>query len=398
MFKNKIVRAIFIVLTLSVNHVATAEEMGLSVDNAGVLIKDGKPYRGMGVNYYDAFLRVLNNPADTSYKLGIKQLADLGIPFARVSISGFWPNEFKIYQSDKAKYFRLLDEFVNTAEQNRVGLIVSFAWNYSTIPDLVGENVNQWGNVNSQANAFMRNYVKEVVTRYKNSPAIWGWEFGNELNLQARPGNRPLANPNKGTPFLRSTDDEISLSKMEVALSEFGNFVREIDSYRILISGNAIPRPEELGQSGDWSSSTKEVYFNQLRESNPRPINTISIHLYPNFEGRYLSLFKVGAYELIRNTMMDSILIRKPLLILEFGASRYDPPWTTNLQEEKEQFYQIMEIIKKEDVPLSAVWAYDFRGAEGKWDVKSNDRSYQLMAISDFNKHLNNRTGKFEYK
>ena len=31
----------------------------------------------------------------------------------------------------------------------------------------------------------MRRYTEEVVRRYKDSPAIWGWEFGNEYNLAA---------------------------------------------------------------------------------------------------------------------------------------------------------------------------------------------------------------------
>ena len=51
------------------------------------------------------------------------------------------------------------------------------------VPDLVGESCNQWGNPESKTRQFMRTYVREVVSRYVNSPAIWGWEFGSEYNL-----------------------------------------------------------------------------------------------------------------------------------------------------------------------------------------------------------------------
>ena len=51
------------------------------------------------------------------------------------------------------------------------------------MPDLVGEPRNQWGNPQSKTRQFMRTYIREVVSRYVNSPAIWGWEFGNEYNL-----------------------------------------------------------------------------------------------------------------------------------------------------------------------------------------------------------------------
>ena len=54
-----------------------------------------------------------------------------------------------------------------------------------TVPDLVGEPCDQWGNPESKTHEFMRTYVREVVTRYQDSPAIWGWEFGNEYNLDA---------------------------------------------------------------------------------------------------------------------------------------------------------------------------------------------------------------------
>lgn len=367
----------------------SAGQAGLSVRDDGILVKDGSPYRGVGVNYYDAFLRTLINPGDTSYKEGIKKLSDLGIPFARVSISGFWPMEFNIYKYDKAKYFRFLDDFVKTAEQHRVGLILCFFWNYSTVPDLVGESVNQWGNPQSKTHAFMKDYVREVVARYKDSPAILAWEYGNELNLQTRFGNRPLVNSGKGTPPVRKKEDEITPVTMMTALSEFGKSVREIDNYRAIISGNAIPRPEELDQHEKWSTAAKGVYTSLLRDGNPDPINTISIHYYSSFESRYLTRKKLGAGELMKVTMEAASSLNKPLLLLEFGASRDDSPWTVGAQQEKTKFFQYLDIIETTGIPLSAVWVYDFSEQAGTWNITvHNDRGYQLRAISDLNKRM----------
>ncbi len=53
------------------------------------------------------------------------------------------------------------------------------------MPDLVGEPMDQWGNPESKVHEWMREYVREVVTRYRYSPAIWAWEMGNEFGLQA---------------------------------------------------------------------------------------------------------------------------------------------------------------------------------------------------------------------
>ena len=37
------------------------------------MLKDGKPYRGIGINYFDCFLRTLNKADDTSYDAGFAE-------------------------------------------------------------------------------------------------------------------------------------------------------------------------------------------------------------------------------------------------------------------------------------------------------------------------------------
>ena len=66
-----------------------------------------------------------------------------------------------------------------------MSIVPSFFWHTACLPDLVGEPRNQWGNPDSKTIAFMRQYTRDVVSRYANSPAIWIWEFGNEYDLAA---------------------------------------------------------------------------------------------------------------------------------------------------------------------------------------------------------------------
>ncbi len=54
----------------------TAAEQGLAVRNDGVSLKDGRPYRGIGVNYFDALARTLKDQEDTSYEAGFRVLAE----------------------------------------------------------------------------------------------------------------------------------------------------------------------------------------------------------------------------------------------------------------------------------------------------------------------------------
>ncbi len=143
--------------------------LGLTVSREGVLTKEGRPFRGVGVNVFDLFNRTLANAEDTSYEQALRTLADLKIPFVRFAACGFWPRNMALYQRDKEAYFRRLDAVVDSARSNGVGLIPSLFWYYATVPDLVGKSMDQWGHPESKTHQFMRTYVREIVTRYSHS-------------------------------------------------------------------------------------------------------------------------------------------------------------------------------------------------------------------------------------
>ena len=81
---------------------------GLSV-RRGVLLLKGKPWSGVGVNYFSLFYRRLKKPGDASYRKGLQQLSEAKIPFVRFMACGFWPIDWELYLRDKEAYFKLLD-------------------------------------------------------------------------------------------------------------------------------------------------------------------------------------------------------------------------------------------------------------------------------------------------
>lgn len=358
----------------------------LEVNKNGVLIRDGKPFRGIGVNYFDLFYRKLKNPNDQSYRGGLKALADRGIPFVRFMACGFWPVDNKLYFSDKMRYFKIMDSLVEAAEENGIGLIPSLFWNMATVPDLVSEPMDQWGNPKSKTHRLMRRYTREVVTRYRSSPAIWGWEFGNEFNLAADLPNaaehRPSVWPNLGTATSRSKRDDLTHEMMHIAIREFAREVRRHDDRRIIISGNSIPRPSEWHQREElsWKQDSEQEYAEILLYSNPDPVNTICIHFYPPEEKRFDRT--VTPDEVLRTTMRIAAKARKPLFVGEFGASG-------NTETAREEFTKYLDAIIKAGVPLAALWVYDYGGQDDSWNVTpTNSRSYQLDAIAEANRRL----------
>ncbi len=348
--------------------------LGLS-SRAGMLLKDGVSYRGIGVNYFDAFARTLREPNDASYEEGFRILAQHGIPFARFMCTGYWPAEMKLYRQDKARYFKLLDGVVRSAEKHRVGLIPSLFWYMPMVPDLVGEPCDQWGNPESKTHEFMRTYVREVVTRYRNSPAIWGWEFGNEYNLDADLPNAkdhlPPIVANLGTAQSRSDRDILTHEMIRTAFREFAKAVHTYDRTRIVCTGNSIPRPSAWRQmhEGTWAKDSPGQFAEMLAGDNPDPVDTISVHIYADSVDRFAE-----AVEAARR-------IGKPLLVGEFGEPG-DGPQT------KERFESLLRRIEDLDVPLAALWVFDYAGQK-EWSVRAdNPRGYQLQAIAEANRRI----------
>lgn len=353
---------------------------GLSANERGELRLRAAPFRGIGVNYYDAFARTLGQPARTNYDAGFRELAARKIPFARFSAGGFWPRDWDLYQTNRAAYFAKLDRVVKSAERHNIGLIPSCFWHLSTVPDLVGEPCNRWGDASSRTIAFMREYTRELVTRYASSPAILGWEFGNEYNLAADLPNasthRPPVVPSLGTPPQRTAEDDLTHEAIRVAFREFALAVRKYDRQRIIVSGNSIPRVSAWHQAKEksWQSDTREQFAEVLAADNPSPINTLSLRGYDLTTdlGRLDQAITVARTE------------KKPLFVGEFGV----PGAAT--AEAQAQFAAILDAIETNRVPLAALWVFDFDGQAKDWNVTAtNGRSWQLDAIQQANERIN---------
>jgi len=354
---------------------------GLTASAKGVVLREGRPYRGIGVNYFSAFGRTLHDPGDTSCEAGFRTLHSLGIPFCRLMGGGFWPSEQKLYRDNPHEFFRRFDAVVRSAERSHVGLIPSLFWNESTVPDLVGEPVSAWADPKSKTRAYMRDYVRDVVGRYRHSPALWGWEFGNEFNLSADLPNaaehRPQIVPALGTPATRTARDEVTYGDIRAVFAAFALEVRRYDPDRLISTGDGFPRESAWHnwKEKTWTADTPAQTAQMLREDNPAPINVLSVHAYGDCAAAIRA---------------DAALGRqwgKPLFVGEFGAP--GPP-----DKSEAEFRSILKAIEDAGVPLAALWVYDFSNQDADFNVTAaSGRAYQLRAISEANTRL--RAGVF---
>lgn len=350
-------------------------EQGLTVDVEGRLRLEGKPWRGLGVNYFDAFARLLREGKFEDVEAGFQKLATDRIPFVRFSACGFWPVDWHLYQTDRDEYFGRMDQVVKCAEKQEIGLIPSLFWHQPTVSDLVDEPVTEWGNPESLTIGFMRTYTREMVLRYRDSKSVWAWEFGNEFNLAADLPNaadhRAPIHPGLGTAATRSARDDLRHTDMRSALTEFAREVRRHDPHRLILSGNAFPRPSAWHQmnSKSWEKDSPEQWISMLAADNPAPI--------PTFSGR---LYAPSDREILPTAMAQSTQDRKPLIIGEFGV-----PGEFN-EDSKKEFAALLQALDQNHVPMAALWVYDFEGQAKTWNVtSSNARAEQLRLVSGMN-------------
>ncbi len=358
----------------------------------GKLMKQGKPYSAIGVNYFDAFYRVLKDPNDKTYQDGFKVLkGKYQIPFVRFMAGGYWPSDWEIYLENKPLYFELMDEFISEAEKQEIGLIPSLFWYIACVPDIVGEPMDQLGNPESKTIEFIRTYTNEVVSRYYGSPAIWAWEFGNEHLLytdiprddsKLSFGRADIV-PEFGTPEIRSERDRFRRNDLITAYSIFSKEVRKIDTHRMLSTGDATPPENAYHRSykNNWELDTRKEWRLMLESSSPEKIDSLSIHVYPHQDKLYFKE-KIDIEKLISFCNTIAIENGKPLFVGEFGAPK-------TIENTKEFFFKSLNAIEKFEIPLSALWVYDLPSQNDSWNVtENNNREYMLEAIKETNSKI----------
>jgi len=371
---------------------------GLRVTEMGAIELDGRPIRAIGVNYMSAFSRCLENSEDTTYRAGFQTLSTYEIPFVRLNFGGFYPVDWALYLNEPERYFALMDGVVKAAESAGVGLVPSLFWWSACVPDIVGEPRSQWSNPGSKTQAFMRTYVRQVVTRYADSPAIWAWEFGNEYSLAVDLPNaethRPWTHVHKGSPGARSAEDDLTSDMVIAAMAAFAAEVRKYDPYRPITTGHSIPRRSAHHQreEGSWREDTVEEFRGNLVTMTPSPMDLISIHLYPHALEKRFGEPMVSYEQLLAEACAAARESGQGLFVGEFGPPPdNEEPWTQ--ETAKAEGLKLLTALERSDVQLAAFWVFDFPWQESFINVSTeNHRSHYLAALRDANRRMRRET------
>ncbi|MEP7239324.1 MAG: cellulase family glycosylhydrolase [Devosia sp.] len=393
--KNRVLVSSSLLLLLALPAFASPP---ITVDPHGVLLRDGKPYRAIGVNLHDAFWRTVESAGDdTTMAADFIALGKEGIPFARVAATYYYPRWLKAYVDDKEAYLAKLDAVIAAAEANHVGLVLDLFWFDVAVPDLVGEPRSAWGDPKSKTIAFMLDYTRTLVARYNDSAAVWAWEFGNEFNLQADLPNaadfRPPTDTGLGLAATRSAADDLKTKMIVTAFTLFAKAVREIDPDRPITTGNSVSRnfAESTRTTGNWTKiDSRTAYKANLALVTPDPMDMISVHLYPEAtqEDRFANGKHASYADLLTLAQQAATKTHKALFVGEWGASLASSPGEAAV---KAEFEAQLAAIVKSGAALAAVWDYtsSVNYRDWEWTIRrDNSRAYMLDAIEAANDEM----------
>ncbi len=365
----------FLLLSLFPLSASAARDVryGLTLKDGEVYL-NGKPFYCMGVNYYDPFLVYLRNNKDMQKNVEkeFKTLADSGIPAIRASMCGYAPNEFGEWAEYPDYYFKHLDTVVALAEKYRIGIIFDLAWYIDAIPEYAWEIRSDIGDVNSETMRLSKEYVKDVVTRYKDSPAVWVWEIGNEYNLAA------------DLDGVLNVENKHAVSSMDIHIyyEELAKMIRDIDPYRLITGGDSEPRNAayNLYHNDSWQQDTYEQMAEMMYMLSPEPMNMMSVHVYEDGDGNTAK--DIEDYDTqVGNYMKAAKAVGQTLMAGEFGVAE---DACDSRDTAKKVFKAQYDAFMKHRVPLSFIWCY---GKDGdKMDISpTNELAYQYNMVVNAN-------------
>lgn len=369
----------------------------LTVNDNGQLMKDGKPFRAIGVNYFSVISEAIARPYASNFVDGFKSLQANNVPFVRVMFGSYWPSEMKQYFSNKSRYFNSIDKVVAAAKKYNVGIIATLSWNPALFPDLSREPISSLVIPDSNSHILMRQYIRDVVSRYKDSGVIWAWEFSNEMNLNADLPNahefRPPVSVKQGTPSFRSELDDYSHDHLTALYEAFKDEVTSQIPDAILSTGNSLPRPYSWNNYyyGAWDSDNIIQFCEMLSKDNPVGYKLMSIHAYPKtsnsplvgFPG-YFSKKDISIDEMLNEVTKCSKKTGQSVFLGEFGV-----PKMNHVETEMAVFNKTLDSIVASDVALSALWVYRFKYQDTTFNASNeNYRKYQINAIGEANSKL----------
>lgn len=383
-----------------------ANNYGLHVEKDGTVTLQGKPFYGFGVNYFGSFARHVEteNQSTKEFEAGLAGLASYNIPFIRIPFCGYSASYYDLYDSDHEKVFSYLDKVLDECQKNNIGVIGSLMWWDAVIAAHVGGKRSDMGVIGSDTLEYAKAYTKAVVERYADHPAVWGWEIGNEYNLDADLCDKEfkiwLWPDGIASMPLKDINgyDYFTSEELRTFYTEIAKVIREYDGYRMITTGNGEMRPfayavykSSQKKSKDhtwemrWNANTRAQFDEMNAYFTPDPIDTVCFHLQSgSSDGSNQYVLEFGMFgktisseEYFKAYYDTAKSLGKACYFGEFG----DMIEMESAPDVIEKFKEVTSAISASGIQIASLWQFQDYTNEGVSGEK-------LEVLSELNKQL----------
>lgn len=331
------------------------------------LLLGDQPFRIVSVNKFDLLARFLRGGDDRAQaEQAIADAAAHGFTVIRIAGVGYYPADMSLWPNQQIFWSRY-DDLVETCGKRGVRLILTINWNVYLFPDMAGECVQDMlTDKDSRSRAYLWLWTHQLVSRYRDNDTVLFWELSNEINLLAdlafmRPYGWSDANAvHLGASYMRLPRDNYTTEQMIPYLRELAEFIRSIDPNHLISTGASAPRPaaEHLRRAqgkGDWTEDSEAEFEIYLRDTNPDPIDIISLHYYA--EDDNLRWGNKDKYSAAALSAMKRICDRigKPMYIGESGDNYTERPAAPYLAD-------VLRRATELDIPITLIWNWESPG------------------------------------
>jgi hypothetical protein len=360
---------------------ALAAPPGFVTRQGSTLVLDGKEYRAIGVNvphlheiYNGTWFhsREKYGTPEKAHQVALDAIDDAsrsGLAFIRFFASPGYPkDQAMLYDKDPEQYWRQMDEMFAYCRERHVRLVPSL----QTIPgpfQIFGETGRSILDPQSKTYAWVHEYVRQFVTRYRDDPTVLMWELLNEgmlhadVEMQGRkllpkgvfpPGATPREDGNNG--------DSLSYSDFTRLYREQTAFIKSLDANHLVTSGDGCVREEctsrrETFPNFKFRNDTWDEWVANNLASQPEPLDVYSYHFYGNDTpaGPKQPWAGLTPLEMMQRLVGATLATGRPVFIGELGAApnnRADP--------EGKWLVKAIDALETEKVSLMALWVWHF--------------------------------------
>ncbi len=374
--------AVLVALGLTLPSLSAVASEGFVTRRGNTLYLDGRQYLAIGVNmpnlhhaYFGTWLHIPHiygtpEQARQAIVAGIEDVERSGLAFIRFFASPGYPrDQAMLYDQDPARYWMLMDELLVLCRQHHLKLVPSLG----TIPGPylhLGEKGRAILDPQSRTSTWVRQYIREFVTRYRDDPTVLMWELVNEGMLHAdveMEGRRllPATVYPPGTTSVREIgcmDDSLNWADYLQLYREQTTFIKSLDPNHLVTSGDAGVRPECTSRRETFPhfkfrpDTWRECLANNLA-SQPEPLDVLSFHCYGSdaVEQADVPWKGMTTIEQMQRVVRCVHAADAPVFIGELGVSPKSPADPTG-----SWLCSCIDAMEVEQVSLMALWAWHF--------------------------------------